>query len=77
MTLSPTAHLWLTVPSSCQFGGEIVSVEDLRVVFGNPRTDGHTIDFDRRALERFRDFATALLERDLAESDSVLVSSGC
>jgi len=61
ITESPQAHLWLIVPARCRIEGQLITGDELRFVFGDPRADGHTIEFDRGALERFHALAGDLL----------------
>lgn len=61
ITESPQAHLWLNIPATCRIEGQLITGDELRFVFGDPRADGHTLEFDRGALERFHALAGDLL----------------
>jgi hypothetical protein len=61
---TPRAHLWLDVPAECQIESEIVAHDEYRFVLGDPRADGHTLGFERVALERFHAAAGDLLSRE-------------
>lgn len=60
---TPRAHLWLDVPAQCPIESEIVAHDEYRFVLGDPRDDGHTLGFERAALERFHTAAGELLAR--------------
>lgn len=77
MAESPSAHVWLDVPATCRFEGELITHDELYLVFGDRRVDGHTLVFDRSALARFRDLATDLLNTampDDPKAECTLVS---
>jgi len=68
---APLAHMWLTVPAGCRIEGELITEDELRFVFGDPRADGHTIEFDRKALERFRALIGDLLNASTSDDPHV------
>lgn len=57
----PQSHIWLDIPANCRIEAEFVSDDETRFVFGDPRRDGHTVEFKREALVRFCSLARELL----------------
>lgn len=67
---SPRAHLWLNVPDACRIQAELVADDELMLVFGDRRVDGHTLVFERGALERLQVLVGQLLLTDLPADPS-------
>jgi hypothetical protein len=64
MTTSPTANLWLTVPRGCRIEAEAITDDEFRFVFGDPRADGHTFEFERSSLIGLIDIAEAVKKQE-------------
>ena len=62
---SPQAHLWLNVPETCRIEAELIAEDELVLAFGDRRVDGHTLVFERGALERLHTLVGQLLLTDL------------